>query len=263
MKRGREAPGIAPLIAAAVLWVQWSAAAVPGPTADFEAANKLFEQGRFAEAAAGYERLLASGQHSAALHFNLGNARFRSGRLGPAIVAYREAELLAPRDPDVRANLQFARNRAAGGVADAPALWHRALTTLSVDEWTALAAVCLWLFLLPLAATQWRPRAQGSLRPFACGAAVALVAVGACLAASLHIRLGSPTAVVTRPEVNVRYGPVEESKTSFTLRDGTEVRVIGRKEDWLQVLDASRRSGWVKDSLVTEFPQRPAGAKRG
>jgi len=224
---------------------------------EFEVANRSYEEARFADAVLAYEKMLAAGQSSAAVVFNLGNAHFKSGQLGRAIVAYREAELLAPRDPDVLANLQFARNRAAGGLADAPPPWKRALAALTLNEWTALAAVCLWILLALLALGQWRPKWKAQLRPFARGSACAVAAFAVCLVVSWQFGFGRPTAVVTLPEVNVRYGPLDESKTFFTLRDGAEVRVIGRKDDWLQVVDVSQRAGWVKLSLVTEFPRKP------
>src|SRR6185436_11225451 len=75
----------------------------------FDGANKLYEQGKFVEAAAGYEKLVLGGQSSAPIYYNLGNAYFKSGQIGRAIRAYRQAERLTPRDPDLRANLQFAR----------------------------------------------------------------------------------------------------------------------------------------------------------
>jgi tetratricopeptide (TPR) repeat protein len=69
--------------------------------ADFEAANRLYEQGQFAEAAAGYQKLIDAGQASAAVLFNLGNAWFKSGKIGRAVVAYRQAATLRRATPDV------------------------------------------------------------------------------------------------------------------------------------------------------------------
>src|SRR5208283_3385436 len=66
--------------------------------ADFSAANRLYAQGRFSDAAEAYEKLLQTGAQSPALLFNYANAEFKSGHLGRAIAAYRQAELLAPRD---------------------------------------------------------------------------------------------------------------------------------------------------------------------
>src|SRR5205823_6641015 len=75
--------------------------------AAFEAANRFYFEGKFSEAATTYGILEQSGQKSAALYFNWGNALFKSGQIGRAIAAYRRAEALTPRDPDLRANLQF------------------------------------------------------------------------------------------------------------------------------------------------------------
>ena len=62
----------------------WSAEPADATQAivSFDAANKLYEQGKFMEAAAGYQRLLESGRRSVVLYFNLGNARFKAGQVG-------------------------------------------------------------------------------------------------------------------------------------------------------------------------------------
>jgi uncharacterized protein YgiM (DUF1202 family) len=32
----------------------------------------------------------------------------------------------------------------------------------------------------------------------------------------------------------------------FQLRDGAELNVLGTKGDWLEVLDAEKRRGWIR-----------------
>ena len=61
----------------------------------FDQANRLYEQGKYAEAASAYENLLHADSNSPALYFNLGNARFKAGQSGRAIAAYRQAEAKA------------------------------------------------------------------------------------------------------------------------------------------------------------------------
>src|SRR4051812_37409734 len=73
-------------------------------SAAFDSANKLYEQGKFSEAASAYQTMIQSGTASPAVYFNLGNAFFKSGQVGRAIAAFRDTENLTPRDPDVRAN---------------------------------------------------------------------------------------------------------------------------------------------------------------
>ena len=62
---------------------------------DFDAANAAYADGRYEEAAAGYEALLAEGEN-ATLYYNLGNARFKQGELAQAILNYERALRLKP-----------------------------------------------------------------------------------------------------------------------------------------------------------------------
>ena len=53
-----------------------------------------------------------SAGYSAPRLFNLANAYARDGRPGMAVLNYERARLLAPNDPDIRANLRFVRTTA-------------------------------------------------------------------------------------------------------------------------------------------------------
>ena len=223
-------------------------AASPGAgdaAAQFESANRLYEQGKFTEAAAAYEKIRQSDAASPALYFNLGNALFKSAQIGRALAAYRQAEQLAPRDPDVRANLQFTRNQVQGPTRRAGRA-DRWLGTLSLNEWTALAAGALWLTFISLAAIQLRRQLAQSLRNLTIAAAIVTVMFGACLGLALANQNGAESAIVTAREVTVHNGPFDESPNAFTAHDGAELRVLDRKDDWLQVTDDNRRSGWLK-----------------
>jgi len=219
------------------------------PLSDFEAANKLYYEASFTNAAAAYEKMIQSGRHAPALYFNLGNAWFKSGQIGRAIAAYRHAEQLTPRDPDVRANLQFARNQAQGPSfsPNRRQLW---LMKLTLNEWTLLAIGSLWLWFFLLAALQWRPQWKNSFRSLLFGLTAASLVFCGCLAAALYEDRGLRTAVVIAREAVVRHGPLEESQNSFTVHDGAELRVLDRKDDWLLVTTDPRRIGWLRRDQV-------------
>ena len=219
-------------------------------TTDFEQANKLYEQGRFTEAAAAYEKLLDTGRCSAALYFNLGNALLKSGQTGRAIISYQLAERLDPRDPDLQANLKFARDFASGGTPDNTDFWWRWLGRLSVDEWTLLVAVAAWLWFGLLTLRLWKPALRKSLRTSTTATGVAGGLLAMCLAAVCWQQTNSPRAVVVVREAVVRYGPLEESQAAFTARDGAELTVRDQKGDWLWVTDLSGKFGWVRREQV-------------
>lgn len=156
-------------------------------TANFSAANQLYDEGKFPQAAKSYETMLNSGVVSPNLLFNTGNAEIKSGNLGRAIAAYRRAELLAPRDVDVRANLNFARNQVQGGTFSS-SHWDAMLGTLTLNEWTMLAAMAFWLTFGLFVAIQIRPALKNILQGPARGAAVltVLLCLGLGAAANAH-----------------------------------------------------------------------------
>ncbi|HMP83103.1 MAG TPA: tetratricopeptide repeat protein [Verrucomicrobiota bacterium] len=216
----------------------------------FDMANKLYEQSRFTEAAGMYEHLIQSGTVSSALYFNLGNALFKAGQSGRAIAAYRQAQALSPRDADLRANLQFARDKVQGPTYRGSA-WELWLAKLSVNEWTVAAAVAIWITFLLLAVRQLRPSAARALRGWTIfSGAVAILLCGLLGCAFAH-RQSVTVAVVTRSDATVRTGPFDESPGVFTANDGAELRVLDTKDGWLQVTAGQRRVGWIKNDSVT------------
>lgn len=253
-KTVRRALGWPGMAALTLLWLFMACCLATESEVSFESANKLYEQGRYAEAAAAYERLLAAGQVSAAVFFNLGNARFKLNEPGRAIAAYRQAERLAPRDPDVRANLQFVRRQVTGAESPTGARWQLWLQGLTPDEWawgTAVAAGGFWLL---LAAGQWRPAWRNRLRKLVGMLAAVTVLGTAATAWSVYSANLANAAVVVVAEAVARLGPLAESQSAFTLRDGAEVEIVDRKDDWLQVRQG-RQLGWVqRDALEILHP---------
>lgn len=236
--------------------------AAPEPASAFDAANKLYEQGRYTEAAASYEQLLQTHPRLETLYFNLGNAWFKAGQLGRAIAAWRHGQQLAPRDPGVRFNLQFARKKVSGSDAPLGSAWQRTLRSLTLNEWTLIAAGAIWLWFVLLALREIRPRLRQALSGYtATAGAIALLLVACVVAASVQAQ--SVHGVVIVSEAIARSGPLEEAKVLHQFRDGVELMVIDQKEFslgnqkqlWLQVRDGAHRVGWVKSDQVVLLKQ--------
>jgi tetratricopeptide (TPR) repeat protein len=220
---------------------------------DFTAANKFYDEGKFSDAARAYQVILQTGVQSPALLLNYGNAEFKLGNLGKAIAAFRRAESLSPRDSEIRANLNFVRNQVQG-----PAIregrrqaW---LGALSLNEWAILAAAALWLTFLLLAARQFRPALVPKLKTATTisGALAILSAVALGLETTEHF--SKTTAVVVEAKAIARSGPFDDAQTQFTARDGMELSVLDRHEDWLQVADGSGKIGWLPAKEVEVLP---------
>ncbi|MGH7730521.1 MAG: tetratricopeptide repeat protein [Candidatus Eiseniibacteriota bacterium] len=230
-----------PLIALVVL--------AANPTSDYNRGNQLYARKDYGAAALAYQEALKAGP-SAAVHFNLGNALFKSGRIGPAIVHYRRARYLAPRDADVATNLNFARAYRVDKTPEAQSPLARAvddaLHRLSRREAGLLAPLCFALGGAFVAA--WIVRRWVGL----------LVLASVCGLATLYGFLAQQTwasefaagpAVVVVPEVNALSGPSEEFQQVLLLHDGTEVRIREARGDYLLVQLAGG-GGWVPKGAV-------------
>src|ERR1700731_760536 len=110
----------------------------------FAKANQEYAQGHFKEAIGSYETLARSGQWSANLFYDLGNAYFRTSDFGNAILNYERALVLDPRHPEAKANLQIARDeaRALELQQSGPERYLRLATT---NRYAVSAAIAFWI----------------------------------------------------------------------------------------------------------------------
>lgn len=221
--------------------------------ADFSAANKLYAEGQFAEAATAYEKILQSGEQSPALLFNAGNAEYKAGHLGKAIAAYRRAALLTPRDPELRANLDFVRNQVQGSTVR-ESRWRNWVSTLSLNEGTVVTAILFWATMGLFAARQVRPALVPKLRGVTRLAVTLTIFSVTVLGLQAANHFNEKTAVVTGAEATVRSGPFDEAQSAFTVHDGAELSVLDRHDDWLQVANGAGKTGWLPEKQVAVLP---------
>jgi tetratricopeptide (TPR) repeat protein len=255
LERTRRLAPAATAAAAAVLVVLAGAAraADETPQALFFRGNALYADGRYADAAATYERVLAAGVASANTYFNLGNAYLKAGRVGNAVLAYERAGRLAPGDPDLRANLAFAREQA--GTTEPVPWWQRLLFPLaarwSSDALLAGAAVAWWILMLLLVVRLARPAAHRAASRAAVGAGVALLVLASSAAYRLRTVDLRPAVVVVAPgETAVRFEPSDSGTVYFQVKPGTTLRRLGEREGWVQVGRDDGRRGWIPRTAV-------------
>src|SRR3989440_5194477 len=112
--------------------------------AQFAKANQEYADRNFKEAIDGYDQLVRSGQWSANLFYDLGNAYFRAGDFGHAILNYERALALDRHHPEAIANLQIARDEAHS--LELQQSWpERYFQFASVNQYSIAAAIVFWL----------------------------------------------------------------------------------------------------------------------
>lgn len=220
---------------------------------DFSAANKLYAEGKFADAAGSYEKILQAGATSPALLFNYGNAEFKSGHLGRAIAAYQRAGQLSPRDAELRANLAFVRNQVQGATLR-ETRWQNWRSTLTLNEGAVLTAALFWLTFALLVARQIRPALVPKLKNTTGIFAALTIFSATVLGVQAASHFSNQTAVVIADNVTGRSGPFDDAQSAFTARDGAELSVLNRRDDWVQVADGAGKTGWLPVKQVEILP---------
>ena len=99
------------LVLAALLLAVPLAAVTPERDREYQEAHLAYRETRFQAAYDGYSGLLGTSGADGHLLYNLGNAAFRLNQIGRAILYYERAQVLLPRDADLKFNLGHAREQ--------------------------------------------------------------------------------------------------------------------------------------------------------
>jgi tetratricopeptide (TPR) repeat protein len=249
-------------LAAAQAGVRIDAHALTAPASpiaalgEFFRGNALYGDERYAEAVAAYEAVLASGVESGALHFNLGNAHFKTGDIGNAILAYERAARLIPSDPDLAANLAYARE--ISGDPSRPSRWSGIVFPLA-DRWSSdtlalAAAACWWTMLALMTLGRVAPGTELFARRGAIVLGIAWVVIAASFGQRLRtVELPDRAVITANEEVVVRYQPSPSGTAFFAARPGTVLAIESAREGWYRVQARDGRRGWIEAGVVSRL----------
>lgn len=219
------------------------------------AANQLYAGGHYDEVVRIYEQLIAQGIEDDIIYFNLGNAYYRQGDLGRAVLNYSRAVELNPREDDYRANLELTRTKAQSAfglenqapgpvslVADLTANW------LTLDE-TAVLALALWFavgFLLLARSMLSQKNSRQALGVVIGMALFLLLLTGLSLGSRIISERQGPGGVVIAPVVAVYAEPADLSNSGYSLTSGIEVQIKETTGSWARLATAGEEfEGWI------------------
>lgn len=242
-----------PLVAALLTLALTSAAQAAPESASFATASQAFSQGRYQDAAAGFEAVANTRGFSAPLLYNLANAYAHAGQVGRAILNYRRAQLLAPRDSEIAANLAFVRTQARLPAPPAP-VYQAALRLLTPTAWTWLAACGWWLAAAAASAALIKRPWRKYMYPAALAAFV--VALPAAAAAALSDHAVHEGVVVAAKNVALRLAPFDTAPIEAMVEEGQSVELQQVHGDFVRVRDGQSHVGWVESQLVQPIVPR-------
>jgi tetratricopeptide (TPR) repeat protein len=230
-----------------------SAAGTPSPEALFFEANQAYKEGRYQNAVDGYLQLMENGFANGHLYYNLANAYFRAGRLGQAILNYKRAQVLIPRDADLNYNLRFALDQTQDAVSPPQNYLNQAFfwldaTTLRELLWAfALLNVIFWglLVLRLFSRPEWTYYVFIVLLIF-------WLVVGTSLGVKWYQLKTDQRAVILAPVVDVLAGPEANDTVLFKLHEGTIVHRERTEDGWSLIRVSTSKRGWIESSTIEQ-----------
>ncbi len=215
----------------------------------FAKANQAYSAGRYDEAAAGYQALVDSGHWNANLFYNLGNAQYRLGNFGQAILNYERALALEPRHPEAEANLRLARDEGRALELRRDPV-ERYAGVVTIKQWAIAAAAGFWIALFVAAhLVLSRRRSAGRIALMAAG----LVLGGVSIFAIIRLENGTTgraLAIVTGQNVAARIATADSAQTVLALPAGSAIKVESERGDWLYAALPNDQHGWIPASAV-------------
>ena len=217
----------------------------------FRGANTLYSEGEFAEARTSYEELVESGFGGADVLYNLGNACYKLGNVGHAVLSYERALRISPEHGDARANLEFVRatlvdQQGRVETAGLGGILERTWSELDPVMLVVVASLLSGLMIITVIIGIVRGRMGGWPLRISVGLLTLLVLVGAAVGTKIYRLHAVHEAVIIVPETGARTGPGQEFILEFRLHEGTKVRLSEQRGDWTRIwVSGTDLEGWL------------------
>ncbi len=219
----------------------------------WNSANLAYSEGRWSDAADGYEMISDMGLESAALYCNTGDAYFKDMNVPKAILYYERALKLDPSYSDARYNLELVNSGIQDRIDPVPDFllkaWMKDICyIMDSDSWAVSFIVFLALALAMALLFILAPSAAGRRTGFFTGI-VMIVFAAFSLSFAIWQKndyMKADDAIIMRPVTSVKSSPsAEAAKDLFILHEGTKVRIIDAVGSWNNIELADGRQGWI------------------
>ena len=223
----------------------------------FEQGNTLYNDGNYIEAIDKYTAILDSGNHSAALYFNLGNTHYKLNHIAPSIYFYEKALQLSPNDKEIKNNMVFAKNMTIDAVDVLPEagfskIIKNVTSLMSFEDWAKLSVVSVILFVI-LFLLYYFAYSSSRKRLAFIGSTISIFLLILTLFFAFQkysLDQNDNPAIVFAQEAQIKSEPNLRSAEAFRLHEGTKVQVLDTVNNWKKVKLTDGKTGWISNSDI-------------
>ena len=226
----------------------------------WESANNSYTAEEYQKAISEYQQILDSGEESAKLYFNLGNAYYKAGDMNNAILNYERAKILAPHDEDINFNLRMANQYVVTSIDELPQpfflRWRQSIVNLyPADTWSTFSVGAFLIFLALLGLFIFSRTVSIRRVSFWLGILVFIFS-GFTYSFAAHQRKKIEQrnhAIVFCPRVTVKSSPAESGTDLFLIYEGLKVEITDSLNTWKEIKLADGNEGWLPDSCIVKI----------
>ena len=222
--------------------------------------NVYYKNNQYQLAIDEYDKLIKQGYEGTSLYYNLGNAHYRLGKIGYAILYYEKALKLSPNDEDVKHNLKLARINIKDKVETLPTffifnIWESVLASLSVSGWTVFVYIVFILLLLCVIAYFFSRTSTQQRVSFFSGVGVFtfLILVIILLAVKMNKEFNIKDGIIVSNVVTVKSSPDNSSKDEFIVHEGIKIRLEDKVDNWVKIRLADGKLGWISEDNLRQI----------
>lgn len=222
----------------------------------FVQANEAYAAGNYRDAIEQYTQTAQSGE-AAELYYNLGNAYYKTGEIGLAILNYERALRIKPFYSDAKYNLKIARNRIIDKEDETQVFfiskWISSLMNLLPSPIWTWISIGLFLAFLVLMFVFAFGKSIG-WRKFGFQTAIVflfLSIVGFTFAGITHNKqIQRRDAIVMTEIVTVKSSPDKSGTDLFVLHEGIKVTIQETLGEWCEIKFGNGNVGWIRLSTL-------------
>lgn len=221
--------------------------AVADPTEIFIDALKDYKAGNFRQSAKKFEIIAQKNIKNPYLYYNIGNAYLKAKDTGHAILWYERAKILAPGDPDLNYNLEYANSL---------------VKDKKEDSIKIMEILFFWDSLIPVKAIQitavffssvfftWAAIQAVRRKKVFSGFGIVFFSIFMLTAAIVFVNYYKQSvrlnAVIVTKQAVIRSGTADTSTTLFSLHAGTKIRVVELRDGYMKIKFSKDKIGWIK-----------------
>lgn len=241
---------------------------------DIQRADSAYKAGNYEEAIDLYSQIMDTQGISAGILYNQGNAFYKLGKDGEAIVCYERAKKLDPKNKSINQNLNFVSakileqnkgslNGKAGNLEpDAETFFQSLYRLITIEtksnNWAVFAVMAFLLFLGGMALYMFTPNVLARKTGFFSGICflgfTMIFVIFAYLGA--HRYKSQQEAILMAFTTELLDQPSQDSqKVTSTLHRGTKLKILeettdNKGEEWTKVKLNSSNVGWIKKENI-------------